>query len=164
MESITTLLIAGLALATLNCVLLGLACYRLVLAHERSLEHEASMRKALTDERDRMSRFESDVLRVLNNHTGGISKRMSESLEIAEAIHLHSPELFKRCEGLAYWLHANDQFLAALYAVAAERIDREHRRRINDMRQGWQGDVFRRIYEGAALPPPPVSWGTVVTQ
>lgn len=63
---------------------------------------------------------------------------------------------FWQCDGLAYWLHANDQFLVSLYAVAAEGIDREHRRRVHEMKKTGREEIFGRIYEGAGLPAPSI--------
>jgi len=151
MESV---LITALAFMTFLCLLLGWACYRLFTDREKSMEHEASRRKEWMDERKEMDRYLSGVLRVLNSNVGGISKRISESAEIAEAIQSTAPDLFKRCNGLAYWLHANDQFLVSLYSVAAEGIDRDHRRRVHEMKKTGREEVFGRIYEGAGLSAP----------
>ena len=124
-------LITALVLMTLLCVLLGWACYRLFTDREESLKHEAVRHKEWMDEKKEMDRYLSGVLRVLNSNVGGISKRISESAEIAEAIQSQAPDLFKQCDGLAYWLH--DQFLVSLYSVAADGIDRDHRRRVHEM-------------------------------
>lgn len=150
-------LITALALMTLLCLLLGWACYRLFTDREESMKQEDSRRKEWMDEKKEMDRYLSGVLRVLNSNVGGISKRISESAEIAEAIQLQAPDLFKQCDGLAYWLHANDQFLISLYAVAAEGIDREHRRRVHEMKETGRDNVFGRIYEGAGLPAPRIA-------
>lgn len=152
----TTFLIAALAVTTLLCLLLGMAFYRSWTAGNASYKHYESQHKEWMEEREHITRYLHGVTRVLNTHVGGISKRLSESAEIAEAIQRRSPELFKQCDGLAYWLHANDQFLNALYSVAAEAIDKDHRRRIHYMRKEGRGEVFKRIYEGAELPLPPV--------
>lgn len=150
-------LITALVLMTLLCLLLGWACYRLFTDREESMKHEESRRKEWMDEKKEMDRYLSGVLRVLNSNVGGISKRISESAEIAEAIQSQTPDLFKQCDGLAYWLHANDQFLVSLYAVAAEGIDREHRRRVHEMKKTGRDNVFGRIYEGAGLPAPRIA-------
>ena len=149
-------LITALVLMTLLCVLLGWACYRLFTDREESLKHEAVRHKEWMDEKKEKDRYLSGVLRVLNSNVGGISKRISESAEIAEAIQLQAPDLFKQCDGLAYWLHANDQFLVSLYAVAAEGIDREHRRRVHEMKKTGREEIFGRIYEEAGLPAPSI--------
>lgn len=149
-------LITALALMTILCLLLGWACYRLLTDREESMKQVASRRKEWMDEKKEMDRYLSGVLRVLNSNVGGISKRISESAEIAEAIQLQAPDLFKQCDGLAYWLHANDQFLISLYAVAAEGIDREHRRRVHEMKTIGREEIFERIYEGAGLPAPAI--------
>ena len=120
------------------------------------MEHEASRRKEWMEEKKEMDRYLSGVLRVLNSNVGGISKRISESAEIAEAIQSQAPDLFTRCDGLAYWLHANDQFLVNLYASAAEGIDRDHRRRVHEMKKSGRAEVFDRIYESAGLPAPSI--------
>lgn len=149
-------LITALVAMTILCLLLGWACYRLITDREKSMEHEASRRKEWMDEKEEMDRYLSGVLRVLNSNVGGISKRISESAEIADAIQSQAPDLFKRCDGLAYWLHANDQFLVNLYASAAEGIDRDHRRRVHEMKEADRTAVFDRIYEGAGLPAPSI--------
>ncbi|MDD4927626.1 MAG: hypothetical protein PHF58_14125 [Methylotenera sp.] len=147
-------MITALALMMFLCLLLGWACYRLITDREKSKQHEASWRKEWMDEKKEVDRYLSGVLRVLNSNVGGISKRISESAEIAEAIQSQAPDLFKRCDGLAYWLHANDQFLVSLYAVAEEGIDCDHRRRVHEMKTTGEREVFGRIYEGAGLSPP----------
>jgi len=120
------------------------------------MESEAIRHKEWMDEKKEMDRYLSGVLRVLNSNVGGISKRISESAEIAEAIQSQAPDLFRQCDGLAYWLHANDQFLVSLYAVAAEGIDREHRRRVHEMKKTGREEIFGRSYEGAGLPAPSI--------
>lgn len=149
-------LIAALVTMTLLCVLLGWACYRFFTDREESMKCEAAWHKEWMDEKKEIDRYLSGVLDVLNFNTGGISKRISESAEIAEAIQSIAPDLFKRCPGLAYWLHANDQFLVNLYAVAAEGIDRDHRLRISRMKAAGREAIFNRIYEGAGLPAPSI--------
>lgn len=149
-------LIAALVAMTLLCMLLGVVCYRLVARMEDTERIEAALRKEWMDEKKEVKRFLSDVLRVLNTDVGGVSKRISESAEIAEAIQSIAPDLFKRCPGLAYWLHANDQFLVNLYAVAAEGIERDHRLRISRMKAAGREAIFNRIYEGAGLPAPSI--------
>ncbi len=150
------ILITALALMTFLCLLLGWACYRLFTDREESMKQEDSRRKEWMDEKKEMDRYLSGVLRVLNSNVGGISKRISESAEIAEAIQSQAPDLFKQCDGLAYWLHANDQFLVSLYSVAAEGIDRDHRRRVHEMKTIGREEIFGRIYEGAGLPAPSI--------
>lgn len=49
-----------------------------------------------------------------------------------------------------------DQFLVSLYAVAAEGIDREHRRRVHEMKKTGREEIFGRIYEGAGRPAPSI--------
>lgn len=151
-----SVLIIGLVLVTILCLLLGWTCYRLITDREKSMEHEALRRKEWMEEKKEMDRYLSGVLRVLNSNVGGISKRISESAEIAEAIQSQAPDLFTRCDGLAYWLHANDQFLVSLYASAAEGIDRDHRRRVHEMKETGRAEVFDRIYESAGLPAPSI--------
>ena len=102
----------------------------------------------------RIRRFLTDVLNVLNYNVGGISTRISESAEIAEAIQSKAPDLFRKCFGLAHWLHANDQFLVSLYAVVAEGLDQNHQRRVHEMRKNGREEIFNRIYDGAGFPAP----------
>ena len=147
-------LLSAIALMTILCLLLGLAYLRLYQRLISTREFDANRRKDLIEEMNKMRRYISGVHYVLNTNVGGIGKRLSESAEIAEAIQLHAPDLFKQCEGLAYWLHANDQFLANLSESAAEGIWGEKRCRINEMNQAGRADIFNRIYEGANLIPP----------
>ncbi len=146
--------IVPVALLTILCSLLGMACYRLISNREKLMKQEESRRKELMDEMKEMDRYLSGVLRVLNSSTGGISKRISESAEIAEAIQSQAPDLFKQCPGLAYWLHANDQFLVSLCSVAVEGVDRHHQQRIDEMKNAGREKIFDRIYETAGLPAP----------
>lgn len=90
---------------------------------------------------------------VLLSSLGGIKKRLSESLEIVETIQATAPDLFERCDGLLYWLHANDQFLVRLHDAA--RVDQWHEAsRMAPMREDRE-EVFAQIYAAAGLPPPP---------
>lgn len=152
----TTFLITALIVTTLICLMLGWACYRLWTTMEQGQKYNNIRLKEWPDEREEKDRYLSGILRVLNANTGGISKRISESAEIAEAIYSFSPDLFRQCKGLAYWLHANDQFLTSLYAIAAEGIDRDHRQRVHEMKKTGRAEVFGRIYESAGLSVPSV--------
>jgi hypothetical protein len=148
----TTFLIAALSVTTLLCLMFGRVCYMLVTAREQSWQYEKEQRRQWMDEREQMRRYLSEVTHVLNANVGGISKRITESVEIADAIYRQSPDLFKSCDGLAYWLHANDQFLNALYNAAAEGIDPDHRRRVHEIRKDGRRGILSRIYESAGLP------------
>ncbi len=148
-------LIAALIMMTLLCLLLGWACYRLWITMERGRKYNEDRLKEWMDERKEKDRYLSGILRVLNADTGGISKRIDENAEIADAILLYSPDLFKRCDGLAHWLHANNQFLIRLYAMAAEGIDRDHRQRVHEMKKIGRAEIYGRVYERAGLPVPP---------
>lgn len=152
-----SVLIAALVVMTILCLLMGWACFRLFTARESALKWDESRRKEWMEEKKEQDRYLGGVLRVLNANIGGISKRISESAEIANAIQSYCPDLFKQCDGLAYWLHANDQFLVNLYAIAAEGLDRDHRQRIHQMKKDGRGEVFWQIFENAGLTPPPRS-------
>lgn len=149
-------LMAALIALTMLCMLLGWACYRLSIDMKKAKLREASRRKEWLDEKNEVDRYLSGVLRVLKSNVGGIRKRICESAESAEELESKAPDLFRQCDGLANWLHANDQFLVSLYALAAEGIDREHQRRVDAIEKTGRGEVFYRIYEAAGLPSPSV--------
>lgn len=155
-------LIASLVAMAIVCLLLGWICYHLIMSREATRETHARRLEELINQNKEKDRYLTDVLRVLNSKVGGISMRINDSLEIAETIYLHVPDLFKRCKGLAYWLHANDQFLVNLYATAADGVDKDHRRRIHELRESNRSAVFDRIYEGAGLPAPSSSAPNIV--
>jgi len=156
-----TTLLTALGAAMLPALLLGLACYHFCAALRRSKSHMSNVRREWMEERQEIERsiqneerFIEGVVRVLNSNVGGISKRISESAEIAEVIRTQAPDLFKKCDGLAYWLHANDQFLVNLYIASAERIDRDHQERFFSMGADGRGEIFHQIFDSAGLRPP----------
>lgn len=148
------MLIAALAVMTLICLVLGRLCYRLDQRLKRSGDFTRIRLRELEHENDELRRFSSGVVRVLNASVGGISKRLSESTEIVETINHLAPELFRKDNGLIYWLHANDQFLVQLAESAAEGIDRSHRRSIDQQKRRGRDSAFLRVYENAGLRPP----------
>lgn len=83
----TTVLYTALAATTLLCGLLALALRHFVLMREACLLE----RHDLLEERNRIANNLHDVMRVLNAKAGGISKRLYESTEIAEAIEPNAP-------------------------------------------------------------------------
>jgi len=141
---------------TFLCLLLGWTCYRLFTDRGKGRAYESSLHKEWIEEKKEIVRFLTDVLNVLNCNVGGISKRISESAEIAEAIQSKAPDLFRQCFGLAHWLHANDQFLVSLYTVAEEGIEQVHQRRVHEMKKNRREEVFNRIYDGARLSAPSI--------
>ena len=155
-EPAMSILMTALGLTILLCLLLGWALYRTFTNMELIRKQEADRREEWIEEKKELDRYLTGVLRVLNTNVGGISKRISESAEIAEVLQAHAPDLFKQCEGLAYWLHANDRFLVSLYAVAAEGIDKGHRRRVHEMKKIDRDEVFERIYVEAGMPAPTI--------
>lgn len=120
----------------------------------RGLSHAHARIIELEEEHKEKDYYLGAILQVLNGHVGGISKRIHESAEIAEAIQSHGPDLFKKCPGLAYWLHANDQFLVRLYAVSGEGIDSHHRDHIQWMQKDDGDNIFSQIYKFAKLSDP----------
>jgi hypothetical protein len=127
---------------------------RFIVRREKDSEYAKIQRQNLLEERERITSNLHDVMRVLNAKAGGISKRIYESTEIAEAIEQNAPELFKQCFGLVHWLHANDQFLKSLYSVTAPELDVDHFRRHHYMQDYGRDEVFERIYVLAGLPFP----------
>lgn len=131
------------------CLILGLACHRLIIQLQRELGSTKSLYKLWYDEMTAKARHQDDlhgVLLVLNDYLGGISQRISYSAKIADAIQTNAPELFKQCDDLAHWLFTNDQFLLKL--AAATGLDRDHQRRLDEMNEAGREDVFTRIYGG----------------
>ncbi len=150
----TTFLIAALGATTLLALLLIVAIARSDNSHANARKEWLEERREVATHIQDIERYIQGVVRVLNTNVGGISKRISESAEIAEAIQAHAPDLFKQCDGLAYWLHANDQFLVSLYAAAEDRIEHDHRWRLHVMKEEGRDEVFYQIYDSAGLRPP----------
>lgn len=148
------ILMAALAVMTLLCLLLGRLCYRLDQRLKSSDDITRIRMRELEHENNELRRFSSGVGRVLNASVGGISKRLSESTEIVETLDRLAPELFKKDDGLIYWLHANDQFLVQLAEAATEGIDRSHGTSIHQQKKRGRDSVFLRVYENAGLRPP----------
>jgi len=138
------------------CLLLGWICCRLWRTNQRNQAYYEARLKELTEESTRRGHYLTSILGVLNRTTGGICKRISENIEVAEAIQTNAPDLFKKCDGLAYWLHAHDQFFGYLYATVADGIDPDHRMRIEEMYETGHGTIYERIYQAAGLPYPPI--------
>ncbi|MFZ5525929.1 MAG: hypothetical protein ACOZE7_04670 [Pseudomonadota bacterium] len=67
---------------------------------------------------DHGSLVDLGLLQLLERSQGGVHKRISEVREVAEAIRLRHPELFKDEFGLTYWLSATDDFLCGLRDAA----------------------------------------------
>jgi len=122
------MLITALVLTTSLCLLLGWAYYRLFAKHYYSEARRKEQELNLMIENEEQAKYLRGILQVLNTDVGGIRKRINESAEIVDAIATHAPDLFDQCKGLAFWLHANDQFLVDLQAAAGEGIDRPHDR------------------------------------
>lgn len=150
----TTILIIGLGAMTLLCLALIFALNRTITIHDASIEGYREREAYINNEWLSAQRFNSGITRILNNYTGGISKRLSESREIATAIHQEAPDLFRKSEGLLYCLHANDQFLSQLYSVGAEGIDKDHRNRVLEQQEHDREAIFFKAYESAGLQPP----------
>lgn len=146
-----SVLISAVITLSFLSLFLGWFCFRLLQAQKSEKEFQLERRAKLADEMEVTKRYLSSIFCVLNSHVGGITKRLSESSLIAEAIYTNAPELFTKCGGLAYWLHANDQFLAELYAVSAVGIGIDHRRDICDQEMTGREKIFMQIYEMAGL-------------
>lgn len=94
----------------------------------------------------------NSVLQPLSYSAGGLSKRMSESIEIAQTIQQHAPQLFKQHPSLAYTLHANDQFFQQVYESVSNDLGSDARAHIEALRK--EEDIFQRIYADAGIVPP----------
>ncbi|MYM92487.1 hypothetical protein [Duganella vulcania] len=97
------------------------------------------------------------VVRVVNSSVGGIGKRLSESVEIATAIHTQAPQIFSQCEGLARWLRANDQFLVELYSAISYAVDPDVRERFEGEVKGGREVIFEHVYDATKRVPPPMT-------
>ena len=146
----------ALIASAILCLLLGLICRHLWRTNQRNQSYYEARLKELTEESARRGHYLTNLLGVLNRTTGGIVKRISENIEVAEAIQTNAPDLFKKCDGLAYWLHAHDQFFGYLYAAAADGINPDQRMRIEEMYETSDGTIYERIYQAAGLPYPPI--------
>lgn len=92
---------------------------------------------------------------VLEHSGGGIGVRIRESIEITRTIQEKAPDLFSECQNLAYCLHANDQFLMALYRHGHSLMSDEQREMIKFDRETLaEGKIFLEVYENASLPAP----------
>lgn len=142
--------------AVLLCVCVGLAwlCWKLIkdLSGVQA-RHKQRVEELSTELADALD-YQQEVAAVLDSYVGGISKRISESAAIAEVIYARSPQTFQVDRGLAYWMHANHQFLHRLYAVSVRHIDGGHRRRVHEVRNTGRDGIFKRIYTNAGLPAP----------
>lgn len=96
----------------------------------------------------------SEIIRVLNTNEGGISKRLSESIEITEAICQGTPDAFKKEFGLAYWLHANDQFLVKLASVSNDLLDQLVSDGIERNLAKDRDNLFAQAYAAAGVQDP----------
>ncbi len=148
----TGILATALAIMLLLCLW---AYSRSISAREYERKSQKAWEMELMREKKAVEHSLSGVLDVMRSNVGGIGKRISESAQIAEAIQSNAPELFKRCPSLAYWLHANDQFLVSLYANAPDCLDSDQRRLVDEIEKAGRAEVFDRIYASAGLRPPP---------
>lgn len=150
----TWFLAIALAFMTVVCLVFGRTLYRVIQHTEDSRKYEKQRQEEIDAEFSDTRRYVSGITRTLNQYTGGISKRICESEQILKTLQRLDPDLFLKEDGLLYWLHANDQFLMQLASVAAEGIDRDHRRLIHEEIQFGRETTFLQAYEKSGLPPP----------
>lgn len=124
----------------------GIRCAKLERTHLETPNMEVLRRL------DEAERYAASFVDIMNQGVGGIGKRLAESLEIAEELQSRDPALFKEIEGLAYWLHANDQFLEQLYTASSPWLHSEQRRRAEGLKVINRQAVFTNIYVEAGLP------------
>lgn len=147
----TGILATALAIMLLLCLW---AYSRSISAREYERKSQKAWEMELMREKKAVEHSLSGVLDVMRSSMGGIDKRISENIQIADAIQSNAPELFKRCPGVAYWLHANDQFLRSLYDAAPDCLPSERRHLFDEIEKAGRAEVFDRIYASAALRPP----------
>lgn len=81
----------------------------------------------ISKEKQEQEKHWRQVYDVIQTCAGGINKRISEHVEITDAIQAQAPELLQTNAGLTHWLSANIQFFQKLRDVAVPymRINKE---------------------------------------
>lgn len=141
-------------LLALVCAILAMAYFRLLKKVDAQRETYKERIRLITDEYEAMGGTLSGIAEVVNTSVGGLSKRLSESVEIAETLFRIDPSIFEQDRGLMYWLHANDQFLEQLAEACTEITDPLQRHFIDRATANGRTGIFFRIYEAADVPPP----------
>lgn len=131
--------------------LFAYAYWRLAESTARSRKINAALREEWQAERSLLLQQLGDLHEVLNKSVGGLSYRVKESVQIAQALQSKAPHVFKECWGLAHWLHASDQFFHALADAAGTSLNEDQLRRLENHRQPGDGDIFQDIYASAGL-------------
>lgn len=146
-----TILTVGCTITSLLAMLFGWLYYRQMT--RAALQHRVSEARLaeLAGELNAKKAYLSELLNVLYGSAGAIDKRLNESAEIASALQSHGPEVLRKCSGLAFWLHANDQFLLALAKVAGENVMREDQPHRQTMLTKNREGIFRPLYDAAGL-------------
>ena len=116
---------------------------------ERSKFLIKDIRKAEHDSRHRLY----EINKVLLSR-GGLKKRISENLNIANSIHKLAPDIFKQDRSLIYELDANQQFLECLFEASSKL----HHEWFSDDFLSIKHDVarlvFSRVYRETGMPRP----------
>ena len=88
---------------------------------------------------------------------GGLKKRITDNLNIANAIHKWAPDTYKNEKALIYELDANQRFFENLYDASATLEQDWLSEDILSMKNGMARLVFSRVYRQIGMPPPPDS-------
>lgn len=92
---------------------------------------------------------------VLDYFAGGITKRISESEEIASSLKYNAPDGFQLTPPVLYSLYANDQFMLELYRAAGHPADSSHKAFCQEQKR-LRYESFLALFEKANLSPPPM--------
>lgn len=66
-----------------------------------------------------------EIVKVLDETVGGVTKRLTENIEICEKLLEYAPAVFNKYPAIAYWLQAHDEFFDAVCRVrGGEAVDR----------------------------------------
>lgn len=132
--------------------------FRLQRVYLRQIQVLKDMQEEAAREHKAMTDYIRNVTAVIDRYAGGIDKRISESVEIMDAIHDHAPELPAQCGGLVYWLNATNGFLRELKFVAQDRLEftRSPYGRNPVEQDKGSLETIERLFKLAGSPPFPI--------
>ena len=119
---------------------------------ERGKFQLKEMKKAEHDSRHRLYEINKVLL-----SKGGLRKRISENLHIANSIHKLAPDIYKQDKSLIYELDANQQFLESLYDASSKLHHDWFSEDFLNMKHDVARLVFNRVYRDTGMPRPPGS-------
>lgn len=144
---------AALIIMTIACFALGLA---LLLRNQKAnsdlfiIEWE---RDELISQLAEVHRYCDQVASVINRTAGGLSKRITDNIEMVETIHQKNPDFFKQEPRLINCLHANDQFFVQLYLVV-KGMSAAGQQEISQHLKSRKGKIFESVYASNNMAPP----------